>query len=61
MGQAPKKKRKLPKNVTELSDREVMEKLFGKRVMSKVDALVAGRSEPEGAASKGDTISIEQR
>ena len=61
MGQTPKKKRKLPKNVTDLSDREVMKKLFGKRVMSKVDALVAERSDPEDVVSQGDTIPIEQR
>ena len=46
------KKRKLPKDITERSDHEIMEKLFGKRVMKKVDELVAERSEePE---NKGD-------
>ena len=61
MTQTPRKKRKLPSNVTELPDREVMEKLFGKRAMKKVDELVAERSEPEGVASQGDSVSIEQR
>ena len=61
MTQTPRKKRKLPSNVTELPDREVMEKLFGKLAMKKVDALVAKRSEPEGVASQGDTISIETK
>ena len=45
MTQTPKKKRKLPKDIAERPDHEIMEKLFGKRVMKKVDALVAERSE----------------
>ena len=60
MTQTPRKKRKLPKNATELPDRELMEKLFGKRVMKKVDALVAERSDPEDVASQDDTMSIDQ-
>ena len=52
MAQKPKKKRKLPKDIMERSDHEVMEKLFGKRVMKKVDAIVAERS--EDPANKGD-------
>ncbi len=52
MIQKPKKKRKLPKDIAERADREIMERLFGKRVMKKVDALVAERS--EDTASKGD-------
>ena len=60
MTQTPGKKRKLPSNVAELPDRDVMEKLFGKRVMKKVDALVAERSEdPEDVTSQGDTVSME--
>lgn len=52
MTQKPKKKDKLPKNIADRPDREVMEKLFGKRVMKKVDAIVEERSkEPE---NKGD-------
>ncbi len=38
----PKKKRKLPKDIAERPDREVMEKLFGKHVMKAVDK-VSGR------------------
>jgi hypothetical protein len=45
MAQTPKKKRKLPKNITEKPDREVMEKLFGKKVMKEVDKVVRDRSE----------------
>ena len=53
MAQKPKKKKRLlPKDILERSDHEAMEKLFGKRIMKKVDALVADRSEdPE---NKGD-------
>ena len=52
MAQAPKKKDQLPKDIMERPDHEIMEKLFGKRVMKKVDAIVAERSEdPE---NKGD-------
>ena len=55
MAQKPKKKKKkrlLPKDILERSDHDAMEKLFGKRIMNKVDALVADRSEdPE---NKGD-------
>ena len=45
MAQDPKKRRKLPKDITERTDHEVMKILFGKRIMKKVDALVAERSE----------------
>ena len=46
MAQKPKKKKvKLPKDLTERTDHEVMEWLFGKRVMKKLDELVAERSE----------------
>ncbi len=37
----PKKKRKLPKDITERPDHEVMEKLFGKRVVRELDKLTA--------------------
>lgn len=47
MTQAPKKKRrKLPKDITEREDREVMERIFGKRIMKKLDAIVREESEP---------------
>ena len=52
MAQKPKKKRKLPKDITERPDREVMEKLFGKRVMKEVDKLT--REEPKDVENKGD-------
>ena len=46
MAQTPKKKkRKLPKDITERTDHEVMEILFGKRIMKKIDTFVSERSE----------------
>ena len=42
MKKREKKKRKLPKNIAERPDREVMEKLFGKHVLKAVDK-VTGR------------------
>ena len=33
----PKKRRKLPKNITEKTDREIMTRVVGKRVMKKLD------------------------
>jgi len=44
MAQAPKKRKKLPKDIAERSDHDIMEKLFGKRVMKEVDAIVKERS-----------------
>ena len=57
MGQAPKKKRKLPSNALELSDRELLEKIVGKRVMKAVDAELA--EESESVDTKGDASLIE--
>ena len=57
MGQAPKKKRKLPRNALELPDRELMEKTLGKRVMKAVDAELA--KESESVEKKGDAGLIE--
>ena len=42
----------LPKDILERSDHEVMEKLFGKRVMKKVDEIVQERSQDR--KTKGD-------
>ena len=55
MAQNPKKKkkkRKLPKNIAERPDREIMEKLFGKRIMKELDKL--RKEEPENVENKGD-------
>ena len=61
MGQAPKRKRRLPKNAAELPGREAMEQIFGKRVMKEVDALVSEQSDDaESVTGQGDTVSIEQ-
>ena len=42
MSQAPRKKRRraVPKNITEKTDREIMTTLFGKRVMKEVDLVL---------------------
>ena len=52
MAQNPKKKRKLPRNALELPDRELLEKIVGKRVMKAVDAELA--KESESVETKGD-------
>ncbi len=57
MGQNPKKKRKLPRNALELPDRELMEKILGKRVMKAVDSELA--EESESVDTKGDANLIE--
>ena len=53
MVQTPKKKkRKLPKNIAERPSHEVMERIFGKRVMREIDALVTEKNlENKGAKS----------
>ena len=38
---SPKKERKLPKNIVERDDHDVMERVFGKRAMREIDALVS--------------------
>ena len=57
MSQTPKKKRKLPRNALELPDRELLEKILGKRVMKAVDAELA--KESESVDTKGDTSLME--
>ena len=47
-----KKKRKLPKNIAERPDHEVMERVVGKRAMREIDALVA---ECSGAKDEDDS------
>ena len=39
------KKRLLPKDITQRTGHEIMEKIFGKRAMKEVDKLVEERSE----------------
>ena len=41
----PPRKRKVPKDITERSDHDIMEHLFGKRVMKVVDKEVEERLE----------------
>ena len=59
MTQAPKRKkrRKLSRDALELPDRELMEKIVGKRVMKAVDAELA--EESESVDTKGDARLIE--
>ena len=57
MAQNPKKKRKLPRNALELPDRELLEKILGKRVMEAIDAELA--KESESVETKGDAGLIE--
>ena len=57
MAQNPKKKRKLPRNALELPDRELLEKIVGRRVMKAVDAELA--EESESVEKKGDVSPIE--
>ena len=59
MAQTPKKRKKkrlLPKDILEQSAHEIMETLFGKRVMKEVDKLVAERS--EGVVNKDPNNTI---
>ncbi len=39
-------RKKLPKEVVEMDDHDIMEKIFGKRVMKEVDKLVVQSSRP---------------
>ena len=57
MAQTPKK-RKLPRNSLELPDRELLEKIVGRRVMKAVDAELAAE-ESESVEKKGDAGLIE--
>ena len=57
MAQNPKKKQKLPRNALELPDRELLEKILGKRVMKAVDTELA--EEPESVDMKGVASLIE--
>ena len=58
MAQTPKKIRRLPKNIAERPGHEIMERIFGKRVMREVDSLVAERS--QDSEKKGDNLTIKE-
>ena len=45
MAHTPRKQRKLPKDIAQRSDHDIMEKVFGKRIMKEVDKLVSERSQ----------------
>ena len=49
MAQNPprKRKRKLPKDALERDDHDLMESIFGKRIMKAVDEVVAERSKDD--------------
>ena len=53
MAQKPKKKKRLlPKDIMERSDHDVMQTIFGKRVMKQVNRIVQERS--HDVDTKGD-------
>ena len=55
MAQKPKKKRKLPKDIAERPDHEIMEKVFGKRAMKKIDEFLEESDvPPKDRENKGD-------
>ena len=57
MVQTPKKKkRKLPKNIADRPSHEVMERIFGKRIMREVDSLI----DKQGVEKKVLTLTIKQ-
>ena len=41
----PKRRRKIPRNIVEKTDREIMETVFGKRVLKKVDEVLSEQNE----------------
>ena len=45
----PKRKRTVPRNIVEKTDHEVMEVIFGKRIMREVDKIVPLSELPESA------------
>ena len=49
-----KRKRTLPANIAEKTDREIMETVFGKRVMGKVDDALAEQN------ATTDDVSIQE-
>ena len=59
MAQAPKKKYKLPKDLSSLSDHDLMERIFGKRIMKEVDNLVIENSEV--VENKHNKLNIKER
>ncbi len=52
MATPKKKKRKLPRNIGEKNDREIMVRLFGKRAMAELDKVV----ERDPKSSEDDSI-----
>ena len=60
MTQTPKK-RTLPKNISKLTDYEVMERVVGKGAMREIDALVAtcsGEQNDEKSSTKEEDTSL---
>ena len=47
MAKTPKRKRRLPQNITERPDSEIIEKIFGKRVKKQIDKVVDQHKETE--------------
>ena len=46
MAQKSPPREKLPKEVVKMNDHDIMERIFGKRVMKEVDKLVGRDSKP---------------
>ena len=58
MVQTPKKKRKLPKNIADRPSHEVMERIFGKRIMREIDSLVDDQKGVETKVFKSTTEQV---
>ena len=58
MAQTPKKIRRLPKDIADRPGREIMERIFGKRIMLEVDAIVSERS--QDVEDKSDTSTMKR-
>ena len=50
MAQKSPPREKLPKEVVEMNDHDIMERIFGKRVMKEVDKLVVENPKPDKGA-----------
>ena len=56
MSHPPKRKRRLPRNITERSDTEVIERIFGKRTKREMERIA---KEPEVVTKKGVSDHLE--
>ena len=56
MAQLQKRKRRLPRNITERPDAEVIERIFGKRTKREMDRIA---KEPKKVTNKGVSDHLE--